>query len=471
MAILYNGQPADPNDPNVQALVKANSFTQAANGDILLGGPQAPQTARIATDPTTAQYNANTGLQTAQQNQINANNGLYNAQSAVVPKTAAQIAAERNSNAAQAQVYDAQGRLIPLKAAQLDANGRVIDASAAANQATIGFIGQEQRATTARIADQTAIEAARNNTADQVAVGQYNTEQGDLSGRYSAGGVGAPAKVVTSGNQGGPLAPGVIGDVQTQEQRVTQEAQSRDTNRQLQLQNAQYVVDLAKTNVTAAQQTADRLGLTIQGAQLVVDAAENSAGIAKIGASNAGLDVDQANLGVTTARIASDQAGNAVRQADLNLTQAKTAPAPGLVEYTDRATGLSTWVTPARADMLDSQYKEDLAKSVMMEQGQQGPLYQLTLPQLTDLANTNPEYMFAVLDVLQHKYGYSSDAAYTIITLAKPRTAGGGGFSEADLNPGGAGAGAATTYGGVAKELADEQTLQEQILRNGGAIS
>ncbi len=332
-------------------------------------------TAPIGT-PAQAQYNAQQGVYGAQQNQINANTATIAAQQANVPNQQAQINAQRNQNTAQGNVLQAQAGTFGPSQQVIGAKGNVIQAQSQYTQAQQGFIGQEQAANQARIGDQNAIVAARNNTADQVAVGQYNNSVADIADRYANAGVSQPVRVATTDNQGGPLAPGVIGDVRTQETRVTQNANDRETLRAAQLQGAQLAVSLIGTNVDLANQAAARAGLTLEQAQLVVSEAQNAKGYADIAASNAGLNVNQGNLGVDQAKLAADSASQATLQSQLNLNLTQNPPFAGAVKVVDPNTGIATsWGTPAQAAQAQAQYQKIQTQQVNAAQLKQSGLF------------------------------------------------------------------------------------------------
>lgn len=502
MAILYNGAPADPNDPQVQALVRAGTYTNGANGDIILGGmspqtsastapiaaPQAPGTSNTGaynTDPNNQNYLMSPQIQystptsvgpaqqqyNAQQNTNTAQQNVINARSGVIPTSQAQLDAERAANNAGTNVLNTTANTFPIQQAKIAADQNTLQAKAGYTAAQQGYIGQEQQANAATTGDTNAIIAARNNTQDQTNVAMYNEQQAGNSGIYQSEGLAAPQRVVTADNQGGVLAPGVMGAVQTQEQRVTQEAQDRATARQAQLQGANLALQLVGTNVTMAEDAAAKVGLTLQGAQLLVNQAQNQEGYAKIAATNAGYDTQQANLGVT-------QAGIGLSQAQLNQTEAGQPPAAGDVPIIDPNTGIQTgWGTPAEAEAAKIQYgqtqglanagnnapivdpntgiqigwgtpAQSNASKVAYSNNQQvanasgnaiannqtqiasqaavaagRPLGMMTKGELIDFANTHPEYYFAVLQELQTHYGLDGNTANTLIQDALPRKA------------------------------------------------
>lgn len=406
--------------------------------------------------PAQQQFQSQQQLDAAQQAQIGARSAVIPAQqaqlgarSAVIPYQQQQIDASRTANAAQGNVYNATANTFPIQQAVIGAKGQVIDAQGQQTAAQRGFIGQEQEANQAAIGDQNAIVQARGNTADQIAVAMYNEQQAGNAGIYASEGLGAPQRVITSDNRGGALAPGVIGDVQTQEQRTTQLANDRATQRALQLKGAQYVVDLAGTNVQAAEQAAARLGLTLDSANLLVQEAQNTANQAKLGASNAGLNVDQARLGVDRAGINVDQAqlgvsqaGIGVDQAKFNLNQVSQAPFAGAVPVIDPNTGVQAgWGTPAQADAAKIQYSNNqklanagnnaLVNQQVQNAGQAAigggrPLGNLSQSQLLDLAVTSPANEQQVMaELMGPRFGLTAAQAYILISDAKPKTAAG----------------------------------------------
>lgn len=359
-----------------------------------------------APNPQQQQFQAQGQLNSAQQNQITANQGVVNAQQAVVPLSQAQINAQRGQAQAQTGVLQAQAGTFGPQQAVIDAKGNVINQQSAYTQAQQGYIGQEQQANTARIGDANAIVQARGNTADQIAVGQYNQSVADISDRYANAGVSQPVRVATASNQGGPLAPGVIGDVRTQQARVTEAANDRETQRGLQLQGAQLAVQLVGTNVQSAEQAAARVGLTLDQAQLMVQRAENTKGYADVAAQVAGINVNQGNLGVTQARIGAEQAGIGVQQADYNLKTTQMPPFAGAQQIIDPNTGMVTgWGTPAQADQAKTQYQTNLRQQANAQQlRQSGALGNFSQPELLDLIGNGILSDDAVRDELVMRY-------------------------------------------------------------------
>lgn len=474
-----------------------NGGTLGANGQ----WSDAPQTAPIGApgmlSPQQQQYNAQGQVYGAQQNQINANQGVVNAQGqlvplsqaqinanqgvvnaqqATIPLSQAQINAQRGSNAAQGNVLQAQQGTFGPQQAVINANGQVINAQSAYTQAQQGYIGQEQQANTARIGDANAIVQARGNTADQIAVARYNQEQNDLSGRYSAGGISAPIRVATSDNRAGPLAPGVIGDVRTQEQRVTQTANDRETQRGLQLTGAQLAVQLIGTNVDQAREAAARVGLTLDQAQLVVQQAQNAKGYAdlntsnaginvqqgelgvkqaQIGASQAGVNYNQGQLGVTQAQNAANQAGIGVQQAGLDLNLSKQPPFAGAQPLIDVNTGMQTgWGTPAQADAATAQYRQNVQKAANQQQLQQsGVLGGLSQGELMSMLGNGVLSDDAVRDELVGRYLagkpdgldiYAADLLIENYHKSHGDTGGSGG-GDSDIYGGGSGSSTSST--------------------------
>lgn len=357
-------------------------WTNPQGGQLVNGGWIGPGTSQPPS-PTTTGFAAQNQANQAAQGVINANSGVTAAQQANIPNQYAAINANRGVNTAQAGVLGATAATFPIQQQQIAANGQVIAAQQAGTVAQQGFIGQQQQANAAQQGDQAAIVAARNNTADQIAVAQYNQSQADMSGRYTNAGVAQPARVITADNRGGPLAPGVIGDVQTQEQRVTTSATDRENQRQLTLQGAQLAVNLINTNTDLAREAAAKVGLNLDEAKLVVQQAENNKGYAELNANNAQLNVQQGALAVTSAQVAASQAQNTYNQAELNLKETQQPPFAGAVASTDPVTGLASWVTPQvaaqqkAAQNLAAQQAANVAQ--MKASGQLGGLTQSQL--------------------------------------------------------------------------------------------
>lgn len=327
---------------------------QNPQGQQLIGG-------QWQSNPTTAPYNAQQGVYSAQQNQIGAQQGVINAQQGQIPLQQNQIGAERASNAAQGGVLAAQANTFPIQGQQIAANGQVINAQAAQTAAQQNFIGQQQQSNNAAIIDLGAIQSAKMNTGDQVNVAKAQNYFDNIGSRYSDAGVAKPTAINTQDNQFGAIAPGVFALPRTQAARVQEMADTRSQERDLQLKNAQYIVDLAGTNVDLARQEAARIGTSLDAANLVVSEAKNAAGYADLNANNAGLDVKQGQLGVDTAQIGASQAQLGTQQAQLDLSEAKNPPFAGAVPVINPTSGVADhWGTPAEADAAKLQYNANI---------------------------------------------------------------------------------------------------------------
>lgn len=457
--------------------------TQTGNGLATIASPSAPGNGNpSATNAMNQQV-----VYDAQGRQIDANRAVTAASAAVIPKSQAQLDAERNANNAGVNVLNATAATFPIQQQQIDAKGNVINQQQNYTVAQQGYIGQEQQANTAAIGDANAIVQARGNTADQTAVGQYNNSVADISDRYANAGVSQPVRVATASNQGGPLAPGVIGDVRTQEQRVTQDAQDRQTQRDLQLKGAALAVSLIGTNVDLATQAAARVGLTLDSAQLLVNEAKNQKGYADIAANNAGLDTKQAQQGVDLARIGAANASSDVQQAQLNYNIGNTPPFAGAVPVIDPVTGIATsWGTPAQADAAKQTYQKTLQQQANAQQlRQSGALGNFSQPELLDLIGNGILSDDAVRDELVMRYsqgrpgGLSPYEANLAIENYHRKhgyydtTGGSAGGSDADAYspnatlPSATGPGSKAYQDALATLQAKETTDREQLMRVG----
>ncbi len=258
--------------------------------------------------PALAQFNAGLGVYGARAGQNQANQRVIDAQGNVVN---AQMGLQPYYQAhlnAQGGVLDAQGRQQALERAYLQSTGQNIQQS-------------QQEAN--------AIWAAKQDVGDLSNVAQVQSQQAAEDSRDRLYGVSAPQRIdVPRGQQGAALPPGVEATARPTFQYLSENAQHAQQNREFALETAKNAVDMAGTDVSAAQLIASRAGLSLDQAQQLVTQAQNQEAAARVGSAQAGLNLSSAELNKDLTTIPSS---------------------PGMVLYTDPATGTSSWMSPAQA--------------------------------------------------------------------------------------------------------------------------
>lgn len=366
----------------------AQQFLNAYNNPQQPQQPQATAGAAMATpppyDPLEAQraaqqaaIDARGGVATAQQGQITANAGVLNAQANQLPYKQAVFDAQGRQIDAQGNVLTAQSNVIPLKSQQIDAQGNVITAQGTQTAAQRAAIQQTQQANVARMAEQQGIQAAASNVADKTAVAQAQNTRANEDYKYALAGLNTPTEIDTANGADANLPAGVRARLQTQEQLKTTAASNNEKLRSIQLDQAQQIVNLAATDVAAANQAAARVGLSVDKAQLLVEEARIAEGRAGLDVSTASNNANKAGLAVDAAQIASGRAGNAVDQANLALYNAATSvqqaqqpPAgvpAGYQVVIDPFTGQSQYMSAADAAIKTNQDKMKLAAAMNSE--------------------------------------------------------------------------------------------------------
>jgi hypothetical protein len=207
---------------------------------------------------------------------------------------------------AQGGVLDAQGRQQALERAYLQSTGQNIQQTQAENN---------------------AVYAAKQNVGDLSNVAQVQSQQAAEDSRDRLYGVSAPQRIdVPMGQQGAALPPGVEATARPTFQYLSDQNQHAQQNREFALETAKNAVDMAGTDVSAAQLIASRAGLSLDQAQQLVTQAQNQEAAARVGSAQAGLNLSGAELARDVTTIPSQA---------------------GMVLYTDPSTGTSRWVSPA----------------------------------------------------------------------------------------------------------------------------
>lgn len=273
----------------------------------------APAAASTVTGPAADQYAATLA-------RINASKG-------VVSATTSDINANRGVVSAQAGTFGPQQNVI-------NANQQVVNQQQQQNTLNRGLIGQTTAADQQRLQEQQGIVNASNNMADKVATGQSQDYRNNTDYQYGLAGLQRPTEIQTptGGNVAG-LPTGVRGQLQSGADVLTRVAGQNEQLRTATLNIARDAVNLAGTDVVAAQNKAQAAGLTLDEAKLVVSQAQNVA-------AGTSLDVNAAQNTVAGARVAEEKS--------------QLAP-PGEQLYTDPVTRNSQYVTPAQAAVLKAQ--------------------------------------------------------------------------------------------------------------------
>lgn len=230
----------------------------------------------------------------------------------------------------QANVLDQRMRNLPLQSAVYDAQGNLISMQGAQNQARAGYLRQEGGVEQQRLSEAQAINAARFNTPDLTRAAEAEGAYAAENRRDAAMGVAPPAEINLPNGTTTPAVAGVRPKIKTQEQQLKENQSYAEPIRAQQLALARNAVDLMGTDVESARLAAARAGLTL----------------------------DQANQLVTEAQLQEGYGNIISSRANLELEQAQQPPQPGMVRWTDPATGAGEWVTPQEHDELQYNYTQ-----------------------------------------------------------------------------------------------------------------
>lgn len=255
--------------------------------------------------PALGQYNAGLGVLGARSNQLGANQRVIDASGRVLSLQQGLNPLYQSQLAARGGVLDAQSRQQMLERAYLESTGQNIQ--------------QTQ-------AEAEGVWNASQNVADLTNVAAVKQARSADDQRARAYGVTPEEEInVPMGQQGVALPPGVRAAARPQFEYLSENAQHAQHNREFQLETAKNAVELAGSDVDAAQMVAARAGLSLDEAKLVVQQASQEEDAARLGASQAGLDLSGANF------------QQDVSQMPFN---------PGEVLYTDPRTGQSSYMSP-----------------------------------------------------------------------------------------------------------------------------
>ncbi len=162
------------------------------------------------------------------------------------------------------------------------AKGNVLDARQKALGAQSLYLSEQGRNNATRLSEEQAIQTARNNPTDVLAVARAQRERDNTDYRYRLAGLSTPIEITRPDGFQGPLPPGIRDRLESIADKLTRQSTDKEKVRKYNEEAARIASASAGQEVTAADIAQGRIALTLEQAERAV--------------KYAGYDVDQAQL-------------------------------------------------------------------------------------------------------------------------------------------------------------------------------